>query len=92
MRGRKQFFTDLLEHETIQLWNCHRGNDKPGGFFRLDTEWPITDVLKAAGYEFKTRALDFVATRISQYSTAVIAILLWAFFASDRKPDTAWLE
>lgn len=81
MRGLKQIYSDLLELETVQLWNCVLGHDNPGAFFHLDTEWQITDVLKAAGDEFKTRALDFVETRIPQYSN-------WLVTQEEEKQDT----
>jgi len=81
MQGLKQIYADLLELETVQLWNCVLGHDNPGAFFHLDTEWLITDVLKATGDELAKRALDFVETRIPQYSD-------WLVTQEEEKQDT----
>jgi len=81
MRGLKQIYADLLELETVQLWNCVLGSDTPGAFFHLDTEWLITEVLKAVGDEFTMRASDFVETRLPLYSN-------WLVTQEEEKQDT----
>jgi hypothetical protein len=81
MRGIKQIYSTLLELETVHLWNCVLGNDKSGAFFHLDTARRLTDALKAAGDEFKTRASDFIETRIPQYYD-------WLATQDEEKQDT----
>ena len=81
MQGLKQIYADLLELETVQLWNCVLSDDKPGAFFHLDTEWLITDVLKATGNDFEKRAFDFAKIRIPEYSS-------WLVTQEEEKQDT----
>ena len=81
MIGIKQIYATLLELETVHLWNCVLGNDKSGALFHLDTESRLTDVLRAAGDEFKTRAADFLGTRIPQYYN-------WLATQDEEKQDT----